>query len=183
MRVKKDYTKDTMFLMFMSNISIQENGCWYWTGTIRPDGYGLMPYGSILGMAHRVSFLLYNGFLPDDPDMVIDHACHDPRKCKGSEKTCLHRRCVNPEHLESVTHKHNISRGRRRSRSWPMEASKKSAEIRNARPTCAKGHTWTEENTKWKRHKDGHLFRNCKQCGRDYMQKKRFENKYGSMTP
>ena len=62
--------------------------CWLWTGTTKPDGYGKIS-GDRRGRqrtlrAHRVSWELHRGPIPDDAYVL--HRCDDPR-------------CVNPAHL------------------------------------------------------------------------------------
>lgn len=68
------------------------NGCWLWTGALNPAGYG--KYGD--GLAHGAAFRLSGGVKPDG--MELDHLCRV-------------RHCVNPEHLEPVTHLENMQRG------------------------------------------------------------------------
>lgn len=84
--------------------------CILWTGAIDPNGYGMV-YGTRFWMGttrpHRVSWMLANG--PIDDGAEIDHLCHNrDRNCVPSK--CLHRRCINPEHLEMVTHDENMRR-------------------------------------------------------------------------
>lgn len=74
-------------------------GCWIWKGFVLANGYGQMPsrnneYGERL--AHRASYRFHVGPIPDD--LEIDHLCRV--KC-----------CVNPAHLEPVTHGENLRRG------------------------------------------------------------------------
>lgn len=71
---------------------VSESGCWIWTGTDRGNGYGCIMVESTLTAAHRFSFELYKGPIPDGH--VICHACDVPS-------------CVNPAHLWSGTHKDN----------------------------------------------------------------------------
>ena len=68
--------------------------CWEWTAHIDPAGYGRIGDGrrGVL-YAHRVSFELHFGPIP--PDRLIDHKCRN-------------RGCVNPDHLQAVTHKQNL---------------------------------------------------------------------------
>ncbi len=79
-----------------------DSGCWLWTATRDPLGYGQMGVGSMvdgtrgLRGAHRVGYELYVGPIP--PGLDLDHLCRNPS-------------CVNPRHLEPVTHKENVLRG------------------------------------------------------------------------
>lgn len=50
-----------VYELLLSRISIQPNGCWLYTGTIRPDGYGYIGFKNIGYIAHRVSYFWYYG--------------------------------------------------------------------------------------------------------------------------
>ena len=63
-------------------------GCWLWTAALS-HGYGRFGKG---GAAHRLAWEDRNGPIPEG--LVLDHLCRVPR-------------CVNPEHLEPVTHREN----------------------------------------------------------------------------
>lgn len=80
--------------------------CWYWTGRMSPNGYGNWRVaGKSIG-AHRLAYELFVGEIP--PKRVIDHSCHNKDlTCKGGW-SCLHRRCVNPGHLNAVTQAENL---------------------------------------------------------------------------
>lgn len=78
--------------------------CWPWTGCIlERTGYGLIGSGgnnSRSLLAHRVVYELLVGPIPEG--MHLDHTCHsNDLVCRGGP-TCVHRRCVNPAHLEPV---------------------------------------------------------------------------------
>ena len=109
-----------------------ETGCWIWQRALDRDGYGVMQ-ATRRDSAHRVAYLAFIGPIPDG--RVLDHTCHSTdRTCPGGND-CLHRRCVNPAHLEPVTPGENTQRGT-------------SPSALNARKThCHRGHEFTPENT------------------------------------
>lgn len=69
------------------------NSDWQWTGTKNKAGYGKILYNGRMDYAHRVSFELFNGPIPDN--MQVLHACDDPG-------------CVDPDHLHLGDQKTNI---------------------------------------------------------------------------
>ena len=73
-----------------------KTGCWIWSGTIAGNGYGIMRMPERKTMvAHRFVFLSVGRVIP--VGMELDHLCRN-------------RRCVNPDHLEPVTHSENMLR-------------------------------------------------------------------------
>jgi hypothetical protein len=96
---------------FFSHVRKEPGGCWVWTASINGDGYGEFGNGAgkVVG-PHRWS---YEHFVEPIPDgLQIDHLCHTRERltCPGG-RGCLHRRCVNPAHLEPVPQKINAERG------------------------------------------------------------------------
>ena len=79
--------------------------CWVWTGALSASGYGhLAANGSHSQLAHRVSYSLFRGEIPDG--MYVMHICDN-------------RWCVNPAHLKLGTSTDNnrdkASKGRHNS--------------------------------------------------------------------
>lgn len=94
----------------LTRYEVNEDGCWIWQGPLWANGYG-KPSKHIHGtrLAHRAFYLEHVGPVPEGYD--VDHRCHneDPMCVRGSE--CPHRACVNPAHLQAVTHRENLIRG------------------------------------------------------------------------
>lgn len=83
---------------FEDKYIISEDSCWNWTATISgKTGYGNFNYYGVITKAHRVSYLLKYGEIPEGKQ--LDHLCRN-------------RLCVNPYHLEPVTIGENIRRGK-----------------------------------------------------------------------
>lgn len=74
---------------------VKKNGshCWSWGGATDPKGYGIISHGYKNHLAHRVSFELHHGPIPDGW-----HVCH----------RCDNPRCTNPDHLYLGSHYENI---------------------------------------------------------------------------
>jgi hypothetical protein len=93
-----------------------DTGCWVWQGYINPEGYGGVfvvnkgqPGGA--GPAYRMGYQLLIGPIPEG--LHLDHTCHTEDPTCGGGRTCLHRRCVNPSHLDPVTPRENVHRSLR----------------------------------------------------------------------
>lgn len=74
---------------------VERHECWLWIGAVNDSGYGAIWDGRRLVYAHRLSWKLH-GFTVSD-DLTIDHLCFT-------------RTCVNPAHLEAVSHQVNVQR-------------------------------------------------------------------------
>lgn len=117
-------------------------GCWLWTGTPRKgSGYGQLHAGVVGTVgAHRA---VWETFVePLDRGLELDHLCRN-------------RACVNPDHLEPVTHRVNMLRS-------PVVPAAANA----LKTHCKNGHEFTPENTgKQYGPRGGRL---CLTCKRDY---------------
>lgn len=72
-----------------------DTGCWMWQAAINSDGYGHMGVGKRIASAYKVAYELTFGPVPTG--LELDHLCK-------------RKSCVNPYHLEAVTHKENCLR-------------------------------------------------------------------------
>jgi hypothetical protein len=99
--------------------AIQENGCWLWTGRFDRLGYGGLHCQKRYWVAHRATYTVLKGEIGEG--LELDHLCRN-------------RACVNPDHLEPVTHTENVRRG-----ASPF------VELRH-RTTCKWGHPFSGEN-------------------------------------
>lgn len=116
---------------YWDRVAKGDDDCWRWTGTIDESGYGRFAggrYGSLF--AHRLAYFAYVGSVPDG--LELDHLCRV-------------RNCVNPSHLEAVTHAENMQRGY-----W------------HQKPECAQGHPLSGGNLYMKRGR-----RQCRTCNRE----------------
>lgn len=82
---------------FMAKVD-QSGDCWLWTAHVNADGYGVFRFDGQMGGAHRFAWRLLVGEVPDG--MELDHLCRV-------------RHCVNPAHMEVVTHAENVRRSAR----------------------------------------------------------------------
>src|SRR5690606_9229059 len=84
---------------------------------------------------HRAAYALTVAPVPDE--LEVDHLCHTrDTSCPGGA-ACLHRRCVNPYHLEPVTPRENT-----------LRAPNSLTGANSRRGECPKGHPYDDENTR-----------------------------------
>lgn len=108
----------------------QPNGCIYFTGYLDDHGYGVVATDDGQRKAHRAAFEHFVGPIPEG--MTLDHECHNGSGCIGGDTDCLHRRCVNVEHLKPK----------------PTGENQAASHNSNAAKThCPQGHAYDEKNT------------------------------------
>jgi hypothetical protein len=129
----------------------RSTGCWLWRGLVTKHGYVRVRAKGKKVLAHRWIYEQTHGLLPTE--LTVDHVCHNrDQDCAGGD-SCVHRRCLNLEHLEPTTKGENQRRGRSL---WAI----------NSRKThCYRGHEFTPENTTIRRAR-GRSSRRCLMCWR-----------------
>jgi hypothetical protein len=108
-----------------------EDECWEWTGRVQPNGYGNFGVNGTR-LVHRIAYQWLVGPIPDG--LVLDHLCHTRDASCADNAHCPHRRCVNPAHLEPVTPRENIARGRGGD-SWGYVPPQRVAKPKTVRPS------------------------------------------------
>ena len=127
------------------NIRVGADGCWWWTAststsTTRPGRrYGVVSFRGRQRRAHAVVFEMARGPIPEGTE--LDHLCRNTL-------------CVNPYHLDPVTHRENVLRG------------SGFAALHARKTHCPQGHEYTPENTRIGRLRGGQC-RQCRTCHRE----------------
>jgi hypothetical protein len=137
---------DVQRILFDRVATAEHGSCWQWQGDTTADGYGRFtnrrqnPYSR---RAHREMYeLAYGESIPEG--MVIDHLCRN-------------RWCINPMHLEVVTHRENGLR------SVPFNHN-------GLKTHCPRGHEYDEANT-YTHPTTGK--RSCRSCHRRWASERR----------
>lgn len=130
--MKRDPQRLALYERIMARVDITDE-CWLWTGYLN-KGYGTIGVNGKTREAYRVLYELVVGPVPDG--LHLDHLCRV-------------RACVNPYHLEPVTHAENMRRAAA------------------ARTHCGNGHEWTDATTYPYRGR-----RDCRACNTERHQRR-----------
>ena len=97
------------------------NDCWEWQASFHTTGYGQIRFNHKKWTAHRVSWILINGEIPDA--LCVLHKCDN-------------RKCVNPKHLFLGTNYDNMK-----------DKTNKGRHHNQIKTHCKYGHEFNEKNT------------------------------------
>ena len=108
-------------IAFWKKVDRQSDGqCWNWRASKNAEGYGKIVFDGRLSLAHRVSYECLVAPIPRG--LVLDHLCRN-------------RGCVNPIHLEAVSNRENLLRGKTLPAANVLKIH------------CPQGHPYSPENT------------------------------------
>lgn len=119
----------------------KSESCWDWIASVDRIGYGSFGFKGKTEKAHRVSFLLCKGDIPNGSCVL--HKCDN-------------RKCVNPEHLYLGDMKRNMKDKMERRRHHFQKVTH-----------CPKGHPYSGDNLYLRQAKSG-TSRSCKTCHREH---------------
>lgn len=123
------------------------SGCWLWTAALDGHGYGQIRADGKNRLAHRFAYVA--AFGEHASGLELDHLCRTPL-------------CSNPLHLEPVSHRENMMRGR------TVGAANA------AMTTCAHGHPFDGVNS----YTNKRGIRVCRLC-----RQRRLKELSGRLTP
>lgn len=123
--------------------SFGADGCWPWHAGLDGHGYGKFWLNGKMRQAYKVMYELLVGPVPSGTE--LDH-------------TCRNRVCVNPGHLEPVTHRENVRRGTR-------GPSRKGMRLTH----CRRNHEFSKDNVYERPNGD----RVCRTCRKASAQRRR----------
>jgi hypothetical protein len=100
--------------------------CWEWTGGKHKNGYGGFSFKGESVKAHRFAYHLINSNFP------IKNLNHK----NDLDHLCRNKLCVNPSHLEPVTNRENVIRG-------------KAGKLKKNKTSKYTGVCWNKRKKKW----------------------------------
>lgn len=95
------FTEDLLKRFYDKTKLDETTGCLLWTGIKNPTGYGRMVINGEWFRAHRLSYMIHYGSIPDG--MCVLHSCDTPS-------------CVSKNHISIGTHAENMRQRHERGR-------------------------------------------------------------------
>lgn len=124
---------------FWEKVEKDPDGCWIWTASCSPAGYGQLSVGPHKAVqAHRLAFTTLAE--PLIPGLVLHHLCRQ-------------RRCVNPAHMIQLTRRSHI-----------LLEPQGGGAVNRSKTHCPKGHPYAGANLVRKASEEGR--RRCRICTR-----------------
>jgi hypothetical protein len=119
----------------LSNLTADAGECWKYRDGDLVGGYASFKVYGIQHPAHRIAYQDFGNKIPDG--LEIDHLCRTTS-------------CMNPDHMEPVTHQENVRRG-----------------LIGNKTACKNGHPFTAATTRVEMRK-GKPVRICRLCRNEY---------------
>lgn len=140
-------TKEKVVEILKSKTKFIPNSCWLWQGGVDNDGHATIRYKYKSHGIHRLSLHIFRGF---DLNSLFP-VCHQPIICNNPN-------CWNPNHLyEGTALENTLDTIRAGNNYWKNKTH------------CKHNHEYTEENT----HINKYGHRECRECGKLKMRRKR----------
>ncbi len=124
---------------FLSHVK-KKNGCWKWLSTKNCFGYGRLFSDNKEYKAHRVSWELKFGPIPNG--LFVLHKCDNPE-------------CTNPDHLFLGTQRENMN-----------DCLNKGRHSNAAKTHCKHGHEFNKKNSYFYKNRNSRLCKICKNKSR-----------------
>jgi hypothetical protein len=147
---------DRLLELISQKFDVDDSGCWLWNRALTPKGYARYTFRDGWNQYSKsVPWLVHElviGEVADDEE--VDHLCKV-------------RHCINPDHLEAVTHLENL----RRADIFDV------AQLHRNKECCPQGHEYNGDNLYVA--PNGH--RGCKECRRENVRRWRAKNRIESV--
>lgn len=134
--------------------------CWHYGDYKYTNHTNISLNGKATGV-HTVAYEYLMGKVP--LGLELDHLCYN-------------KRCVNPDHLEPVTHAENIRRAWARKKEHEQGMFKGAGLRSTSEGQCRQGHTLAEVGVLHSKRSSGRLRLKCKQCQKEIQARWRRRN-------